>query len=238
MKCAKLSPLLIVLLWLAGCAVPSTPIPTLAVPSPQPLRIQADALFAPLYVLMASCVPAGSALYYASGQEPADARLGWGNLPVPANFTYTLSTQRAVVVVNPQNQLQTLSTQQVRAIYAATLRSWPPSAQLTQPVMAWGFPVGSDMANVFQDLLGPETLQSSQINITAGSASLREAIAKDPGAVGILPHWWLDTTVKALTIEDEAASDWTRPILAGTSIEPQGTLKAWLLCLQEGLKVN
>jgi hypothetical protein len=238
MKCAKLSPLLIVLLWLAGCAAPSTPIPTLAVPSPQPLRIQADALFAPLYGLMAGCVPAGSALYYASVQEPADARLGWGDLPVPANFTHTLGTQKAVVVVNPQNQLQTLSTQQVRAIYAATLRSWPPSAQLTQPMMVWSYPIGSEMTGVLQYLLGPETLLSSQINITAGSASLREAISKDHGAVGILPHWWLDTTVKALTIEGETASDWTRPILAGTSIEPQGTLKAWLLCLQEGLKAH
>ncbi len=236
MKCAKLSPLLIVLLWLAGCAAPSTPIPTLAVPSPQPLRIQADALFAPLYGLMAGCVPAGSALYYANIQEPADARLGWGALPIPANFTYTLGTQRAVIVVNPQNQLQTLSTQQVRAIYAATLRSWPLSAQLTQPMMVWGYPIGSEMAGVLQGLLGPASLLPSPMNIAPESAAMRDAIAKGPGAVGILPHWWLDTTVKALSIEGETASDWTRPILAGTSIEPQGTLKAWLLCLQEGLK--
>lgn len=234
-KGVKLSLLFAALLAFAGCAALPTPGP---ISSLQPLRIQADVTFEPLYDLMASCVPAGTAIYYTSSLEQADARLGWTGLRETAAYTYALSEQKVVLVVNPQNDLQSLTTEQIRHIYAGTLQNWQQTGQPDVMLNAWGYPPEDLTGAVFQEVFSLENLSLTKVQTAPDPKELRTAVAKDPGAIGFLPEWWVDKSVKVVSINAKDQARLSRPILAGTTVEPQGTLKAWLVCLQNGLKTN
>lgn len=237
MTAAKLNLLLAAALLLAGCA----PLPTpSAVPSPQPLRIQADAVFEPLYGLMASCVPGGSTLYYTASTEPSDARLGWAELPEADSHSFALGEQKLVLVVNPRNSLTTLSTDQLHDIYTGVVDDWQltSQAQTASPINAWGYPPEDFLGDIFRQAFSVGNARAANIQTAPGPAQMRAAVAKDPQAIGFLPEWWLDSSVKALSINSTEQGNLSLPILAGTKSEPQGALRAWLVCLQEGLKAR
>jgi hypothetical protein len=62
---------------------------------------------------------------------------------------------------------------------------------------------------------------------------MREAVAADSGALGILPRRWVDDTVRTVPLADLPQGALIRPILALSAAEPQGALRAWVACLQE-----
>jgi hypothetical protein len=55
-------------------------------------------------------------------------------------------------------------------------------------------------------------------------------VAADPNAIGFLPAHWLDSSVRAVTIDGLSSA--AQPILALTTSTPKGTTRSWLLCLQ------
>jgi len=59
-------------------------------------------------------------------------------------------------------------------------------------------------------------------------------VAADPAALGFVPAQLLDDSLKALQIEGlDAALE--QPILALAASEPQGALRQFLGCVQEGV---
>jgi hypothetical protein len=229
MKAAKFSLLFGALFVLAGCSTAlATPSPA---PSPQPLRIQADAIFEPLYGLISACAPAGTAIYYTRSPEPADARLGWAELTEPAASTYTLGEQAVVLVVNPKSDLQNLSTEQIHAVYAGL-------NQAEDALTPWSYPDQDITASIFQEVFNLKPPFSDRIHTAPDAKALRSAVAQDVQAIGFLPAWWVDSSVKPVALEAGEVALLSRPILAGTASEPQEALRAWLVCLQEDLKAR
>ena len=65
--------------------------------------------------------------------------------------------------------------------------------------------------------------------------AVRQAVAGDPQAIGLIPAFWLDSTVRAVTISDPPANGMRFPIVYSASAEPQGAKLSWLLCIEKAI---
>jgi len=225
----------LIALWLLGCQ----PLPASApVPSPQPLLIQAGAIFEPLYPLMASCSPPGTMLVYTDQASQAAVRLRWGGQIGAEPFSFLLSEQALVLAVHPQNPIQALTVEHVRALLSGDMQNWKQAGGPDLAVRAWSYPPGDPARAWIDEALELTQPAAGTSNIAPGPAQMREAIARDPASAGFLPAWWLDGTLKAAPVAADMPLQLSRPLTAETMSQPQGVVKTWLLCLQEGLKAR
>ncbi len=166
----------------------------------------------------------------ASNLDPDKAvTLRWGE---PDNLTgnsYQVGTDQLCIIVNPDNSTQNFSLDQVQAIYRGSQNTWLGSAD---PINVWSFPQGEDVEQVFSQIVVPFEQLTSLTNLAPNPISMLNAVANDPQAIGMIPWSWVNDSVKVLPIIGLSTETLTRPVLAISSVQPQGDLYEWLSCLQ------
>ena len=240
-KNAILSFSLILLVFMPACAPALTPTPA---PPTEWLRVQISPALSIFNSVVTTCTPdgVGLAIQQASGtaftDEQADITLSWGFPSGSDGYAAELSQEEMVLVVHPANPVQSLTLSSLQAVYTGDLPGWDWDflGQPALPLTAYLYPENSDLQAVLgQSLFTQGQSPAREVVIAPGPAEMRAAVAVDPGAAGFLPRRWVDASVKVIPVDDFPEGAWTRPILAISTLEPQGAARDWLLCVQEGL---
>lgn len=165
----------------------------------------------------------------------APLALRWGGSPPGQEYAAVLGQEDLVIVANPHNPVQNLSLDNLQSIYSGRLTAWTGFTQ-AGPVQPWAYPAGDDIQQIFQQaVLRGDPFSYRAASTAPDPKAMREAVSDSPSAIGFLPRRWLDSTVKALSIDGLDPADMRHPILVLSKSEPKDPEKAWLICLQEQL---
>jgi hypothetical protein len=149
-------------------------------------------------------------------------------------FASLLTKEYIVLIVNTSNQMDSLSHQEIQALFTGQEINSISSGQ-DQSIQVWVLPLGDDARTIFDEVfIGGERI-SSQALVAPDPQAMLDAISTDPHAIGYVPASWLNSTletkVKPIQIEDSLSELLSAPILALTKTEPQGVIRVLLLCL-------
>jgi hypothetical protein len=238
---------LLAVLLLAACQpVPvSTPIPT-----PVVWEIQYTSALSWLGPVFSDCIseqPHASIIVFETPPQALDPTevdfaFRWGSPLEVQGYAAVIGWDDLAVIVHPSSPVETIPHANVIDIYAGTIRLWSQvsSANTTDVgrIRLWGYPAGNDVMDVFDAFTGGPIQGDAIVYLAPDPQAMIEAIAEDPSAIGFIPHRWLDSRVRAVSISDLDGEILRQPILALSAAEPQGDRRAWLLCVQEQLSAN
>ncbi|MDO9128332.1 MAG: substrate-binding domain-containing protein [Anaerolineales bacterium] len=140
---------------------------------------------------------------------------------------YQIGSEEIVIVVNPQNQIGDLATENVRSIFSGRITRWDELGGKEAAVQVWVFASGEDLQQVFDaQVLGGMPV-TSHARLAASPQEMINAIAADGNAIGILTRRWMENNLR------EVFASASVPVLVITSSEPQGTIQALISCLQK-----
>ncbi len=241
--------LVLIVLVLAAC---QPEINTTTLPAPEVWRVQVTPALRWLGPVLNACtrqVP-GIALLY--DEEPVSALdLAKADFvfsltqPVPgAGYSAVLAQVEAVVIVNPANPVEQLSTANLEAIYTGKMDAWSDLRQLDCPectlpdaskIKPYVYGEGDDFGRGFSDLFSALTQRLPSATLAPDPEAVRQAVAADPQAVGYVPVQVVDSSVRAVKISDSPAAGLRLPLLLSTQAEPAGVKRSWALCVQQNI---
>jgi len=105
------------------------------------------------------------------------------------------------VIVNPANDLDGVTTEQLRSIYLGHLSNWSDIGGADMPITVISREDGSGTRAEFERLVmgARQTTQSAQV--APSSAAIVESVARVQGGIGYVSMSYLDENVKALAID-------------------------------------
>jgi len=167
----------------------------------------------------------------------ADFTLRWGAPETLKGYTIEIATEELVVIIHPDNPLDSLDLSEIRAIFTGKTQSWSAFIKGNSGrIQVWTEADGSDVQQVFQSILPQQPLTNPFAHLAPDPMAMRQSVGSDLTAIGYLPRRWLDSTVRAIQIKGISAAILRQPILVMWESGPQGAQKDWLLCLQESIK--
>jgi ABC-type phosphate transport system substrate-binding protein len=167
--------------------------------------------------------------------KQAGIGLRWGPGSAFTGQAFVVGQEALVIIVHPQNPLTSIDLSSLQAIFLGTQRNWPQSEPPAE-IQPWVSLNGDDVQDVFQAvILAGQAPSARVVSQAPDPAAMREAVAANPEAIGFLPRRWLDTSVKAISIDGLDPALLQQPVLAVSQTEPQGADKSWLLCVQDRL---
>lgn len=229
----------ILLGWMAACA-PALPTPT-PLPEAQPLRVSLDPSLTWLEPALTACAAAQPdlSILRADGSPDADLAITFGPPADERGFSAVLGYDDLVLVVHPNNPIDTLSATEIARLYTSETLTWQeihPEGS-GEPVEALVYATDSALHEHFLTAFSEIDRIDTDLLMLPSPAAMRAEIASRPGAIGLLPARWLDDSLKPVNLTGLAKGDALRlPMIAAADREPQGAFRAWLLCIQDILR--
>ena len=116
------------------------------------------------------------------------------------------------IVVNPNNPVAGLTSQQVRDIFSGTVGNWKQVGGDDRPITVVSREAGSGTRSSFEQILGNISLTKEAL-IQDSNGTIRETVANDANAVGYLSHGLINDKIKSVKVD---GADCTTPeIMAG-----------------------
>ena len=140
------------------------------------------------------------------------------------------------VVLNPENKVLGLTTEQVRGIFNGKIRNWKEVGGANAAITVVSREAGSGTRSSFEQIIGEISLTKDAL-IQDSNGTIRETVANDANAVGYLSHGLINEKIKAIKIDDQectteaitaATYKLVRPIFLLTHGEPQGEVKSFI----------
>jgi len=157
-----------------------------------------------------------------------------------------VGTDCILVAVQSDNPLESISVEQLRAIYSGRLRNWKELGGQDIPIIAYGREAGSSASRLFMELVLEGRYTFSRMQVSPGDRSILSAVGRDRSGIGFGGLSVKGDGVKVLSIrlgDREVAADETtihsgayplaKPLYlvakAGPSSDPTpGEFIAWL----------
>ncbi len=227
----------VLVMTLAGCqgqpVEPTTPI--------ELMDVEVDPALAWITPVMAKCALETSVNLNVKEIEPidqsfdgADILIRWTTSTTEGGESFNLGQDRLAIIVHPENPVSEISETQLVEIYSGLLPDWSNlDANHSGSIHSWVYPINSDLQGFFSQIVLPLEELTNLNFIAPNPESLLEAVSQDPTAVGFVPSRWLNPSVKELPVNGPGNAGWSRPILAVTKTSPEGSLRDWLLCIQD-----
>ncbi len=180
---------LLTFLLLTSCN-PSTPTATAG-----PIAVQYTAAAAPWLADLYACAGANvvtTEQRAADFLDPQSVDLAL-RVGQPANLTfpaYQIGSEDLLVIVNPQNPVNTLTVEQVRGLFTGQVLNWQEVNGSNAHVQVWVFSSGEDVQQIFEQTALGGSPVTSTARLSAGPDEMAQAIAADVNAVGILTRRW------------------------------------------------
>lgn len=169
--------------------------------------------------------------------ETAGVLLRWTDADADQGKTFKLGEDRLAVIVHPDNPLEEIEISQLAAVYSGAILDWSGLQEGTSgAIQPWVYPSGDDAQSLFDNNVLPFDELIGTARIAPDPQTMLEAVGDDPLAIGMIPSRWLDPSVRAIKITGDSEQDWTLPILAVTADDPAGSVRDWLLCVQDKIK--
>ncbi len=175
-----------------------------------------------------------------------DAYLSYETTAQNVANLYQIGSDKIVVAANPARGIQQISASLISSIFSGRITTWGEAYQAcpdcfssdlaaaSDTITVWMLPDDSDLWRAFAALY-LDAPASSFAQIAPNTRLMRQMLAADPNAIGILPAGWLDDSVKEVILREESDIPITLPILAATHAEPDSSLSQWLACVQNAL---
>ena len=171
-----------------------------------------------------------------------DVFIAFGEIVGLSDSVFQIGSDQLVLAVNPSNSFSNSTLKLAADIFSGELAAWDETAAncedcfssspVTGDITIFVYPAESRIREFTRDLLPDGVTFASTALIAPGARQVREAIAADPNAIGLLPQKWLDGSVRQVTWLGETADLPSIPILAYTAINFDANLAAWLTCVQ------
>lgn len=104
------------------------------------------------------------------------------------------------MVVNPQNPIKNLTTDQVRDIFNGKITNWKELGGKDAAITVVSREAGSGTRSSFEQIIGNVELKKDAL-IQDSNGSIRETVANDPNAVSYLSHGLVNEKVKPITLD-------------------------------------
>lgn len=117
-----------------------------------------------------------------------------------------VGTNKTVVFINPANKVTSLSKDQMKGLFTGKISNWKEVGGSDEPVLVvWGKNSPGQNALFTKVILDGEKVTSENLE-TTDYKGIKEAVASNPGAIGIDPLGMIDSTVKGIKPSPEANS--------------------------------
>jgi ABC-type phosphate transport system substrate-binding protein len=167
----------------------------------------------------------------------ADMLLYWGEIDPQGMPAYRLGNDSIAVVLHPTNETDQLSVDELRQVYQGSITAWKDlRAGSSGSIHAWIYPAHLRIQQVFDEHIADAQQGKANLNIAPDVEAMLEAVKSDPDAIGFMPAYWLDGSIKTVNI-----SDWEMPqvpVVLLLMTEPTEEQLDWLSCLTEGLQAD
>lgn len=152
------------------------------------------------------------------------------------------------IIVHPSNKIQSLTTTQIRNIYAHKVRNWKELGGDDAPIAFVTREEGSGTRGAFTDIIMKDVRIDPSGLVHNSNGSVREAVAVDPHAIGYISLALVDERVQAVAVDgvrptDENLADGkyavVRPFLFVVKGQPQDQVKDFIdfVLSEDGQKV-
>jgi len=158
----------------------------------------------------------GSAVGIQSANSGA-AQIGMADLvklpPEAKDLTATVVAQDGIaIVVNPQNKVMNLTTDQVRDIFNGKISNWKEVGGEDASITVVSREAGSGTRSSFEQIVGDINLKRDAL-IQDSNGTIRETVANDANSVGYLSHGLINEKIKALKVDGQECT--VESIVAG-----------------------
>lgn len=170
-----------------------------------------------------------------STPAPNQVILQWADPPPSAAYASLVGYDRLALIVHAENPISSLDNEALMGIYTGRITDWNNLTGRDLPTQPWSYPASSPLRVLFEQLLlagaptGPNTL------LAPDPATMLEAVAADPGALGFLPISWLEipnASTRPMDLPPNLEERARLTVIALTSQEPQGALRSLFICVQ------
>ena len=121
--------------------------------------------------------------------------------------TYRVAYDAIAIIVHPNNPVSNLTVEQARSIFTGEISNWNEVGGNNAPILVQTRETGSGTLSVLQDLLlGSGNSVVNRATAHASAALIKNAVARDANAIGFDSIGFVDSTVKALRLNNIAAS--------------------------------
>jgi phosphate transport system substrate-binding protein len=141
---------------------------------------------------------------------------------------YQIGTDDLLVIINPQNHVNELTADQVRAIFTGRIQTWEAINGTDALIQVWVYSEGEDVQQVFEKSVLGGSPVTSLARLANSPEEMSQAVSNNPSAVGIITR-----RLKTGTTSDIFTAASSLPVLVFTRSEPQGPLAQILACLQK-----
>ncbi|HEY9152249.1 MAG TPA: substrate-binding domain-containing protein [Anaerolineales bacterium] len=211
---------LAIIFLLTACA------PAPAIVTPQLVKVYVTSATSSRLNNLYNCSTPSTAILL-SDPQAADITLRLGppdNLSSPA---FQIGMDDVDVIVQSQNSINQLTADQVHSIFLGQVTNWKDIGGSDMPIQVWTYAPGVDIQQIFEQDVMINQQVTSLARLAVSAQNMLDAISKDSGAIGLLPHSLETSNVKSVYKIASA------PLLAITKSQPQGTVKDLIACLQK-----
>ena len=160
-------------------------------------------------------------------------------------YEYTIAKDGIAIVINPSNQVDEITSDQIKKIFAGEITNWNDLGGKDAVITVINREEGSGTRGAFEEIVMKDTVFIGSAIIQPSTGAIKQTVSTDPDAIGYISMGSMDSGVKGLMIDGaQPNSDnvlngsykISRPFLMLTKDEPQGAVKAFLdfIFSQEG----
>ena len=238
--------LILLSFWLTACGKPQ---PLTPAPTPVSVFISYPAYLQPELNKLTDCAGqiASISIFTIPGL-PAESdlpgpllKLQPGSVSLDGSLAYQIGQLEIEIIVNAANPLDSLSTEELRAIYTGQQNYWEHNPNV--PIHVWSYPGGDDLRSMLETALTGAPRLTLTAQIAPHPQAILEAVSADANGIGYLPASWMDNLspsesnqIKAISLDPALHEDLTQPVIVTISEALTYPTEALLVCVQQTAK--
>lgn len=134
-------------------------------------------------------------------EQDEDAYLISNHLPTESVLLgFPVGQDGIAVIVNRENDIPNLTTEQLREIYQGRVANWRELGGDEQPLVVMSREDGSGTRAEFERLVMGERHTTRAAQIAPSSAAMVESVSRTPGAIGYVSISYLNASVRAVPV--------------------------------------
>jgi len=131
-----------------------------------------------------------------AGRKPSDDEISKFNLKL-----YKWAVDGVGAVVNPENKVNVLSSEQLQAIFSGKITNWKDLGGSDKGINLYTRDEASGTRKVFWKKALSKGEISAKANVVVSNGAMKTAVASDPFAIGYVSVGHIDNSVSALTLD-------------------------------------
>ena len=117
---------------------------------------------------------------------------------------FTIAKDAIAIIVHPSNPVNNLTQEQVKAIFTGEIKNWNEVGGNNAPIIIHTRETGSGTLTTLEDLLLSKEKVVDRATPYTSAELLKNAVARDQNGIGFDSIGFVDSTVKALSLNDVA----------------------------------